>query len=645
MEAIIQDNYDLMALTELWDRPKQGWELEIKYPGRVFCSEATDETDPAAGAAIILSKRMAQRLMQVQAVGTRIIWCRIEGQFYNIIFISAYVPHKTRTDPTQAQNMQVLQTLCHTLQTKYPDDQMLIGADFNAKLQRSQQQYVGKYCMHYKNDSGGDQLMELMQHSNLCCASSYFASPKTQALGQGTYRKNGVTSQIDYILCSKKHFSNMNNCRVLWKRSIDANSEKYDHGLIRMGMHFKIKAHRKIPKSYNRDCLQLEENRDILDAAYRTATEEYNLQFPPLKTEDLTAKSVDRHHNAERKIQKSKTENAKEAAPPAINLTAKSVDDPANAERKISEKSESVVRTLNAEQKIQKSTTESEKGTAPPAINLTAESVDEPVNAERKIPEQSESVESPLNAERNLSEKSDQKEMERLFNRLQSSLKKAGDKLPVSKKKKRIHRGVSEEALDIIETRRRQVQGCKTRAEVRVVKNFFRPLLSRQARKDWRNHVEKQIDAVVEADARSDSKAWWQAIHRISGRSSRFNMTQPSADSLDELAETWALHCEARFEATAREADRTFLPISSADTRSDDVPSRQEILKHLEALSKSRAPGISGLPLELFLGSQGAMDDLCTIVQLADTKHEDEARGVTSDARGVQGLRGLGRGS
>ena len=226
---------------------------------------------------------------------------------------------------------------------------MLIGADFNAKLQRSQQQYVGKYCMHYKNDSGGDQLMELMQHSNLCCASSYFASPKTQALGQGTYRKDGVTSQIDYILCSKKHFSNMNNCRVLWKRSIDANSEKYDHGLIRMGMHFKIKAHRKIPKSYNRDCLQLEENRDILDAAYRTATEEYNLQFPPLKTEDLTAKSVDRHHNAERKIQKPKTENAKEAAPPAINLTAKSVDDPANAERKISEKSESVVRTLNAE--------------------------------------------------------------------------------------------------------------------------------------------------------------------------------------------------------------------------------------------------------------------------------------------------------
>ena len=62
MEAVIGDNYDMMALTELWDRPKESWELDIKYPGRVFCSEPTDSTDLAAGAAVILSKRMAARL-------------------------------------------------------------------------------------------------------------------------------------------------------------------------------------------------------------------------------------------------------------------------------------------------------------------------------------------------------------------------------------------------------------------------------------------------------------------------------------------------------------------------------------------------------------------------------------------------------
>ena len=110
----------------------------------------------------------------------------------------------------------------------------------------------------------------------------------------------------------------------------------------------------------------------------------------------------------------------------------------------------SVVGHHNAERKIQKSTNENAKEAAPPALNPTAKSVDEPVNAERKFLEKSESVDEPINAERNIPEKCDQKEMERLFNRLQSSLKKAGGKLPVSKKKKLFHRGVSEEALDII---------------------------------------------------------------------------------------------------------------------------------------------------------------------------------------------------
>ena len=53
---------DMVALTELWDRPKAGkggWELDTKYPGRVFRSEPTDESDPAAGAAVILSNQMA----------------------------------------------------------------------------------------------------------------------------------------------------------------------------------------------------------------------------------------------------------------------------------------------------------------------------------------------------------------------------------------------------------------------------------------------------------------------------------------------------------------------------------------------------------------------------------------------------------
>ena len=285
MEAVISDNYDMMALTELWERPKESWELDIKYPGRVFCSEPTDRTDLAAGAAVILSKRMAARLITWKAEGTRFVWVRLEGQFYNILFISAYIPHKTKVNPTQSQSLSALERLCHTLQAKYPKDQLLIGMDANAKMARSQLPYVGKYMMHYQNDSGGDRLMELMQHTNLVAASTHFSSPKSQSLGQATYTKNGLPGQIDYILCSRKHMSNMGRCRVLWNRSLDAHAEKTDHGLVRMYIRFRIKAHRKLSDSartFNRAALKSDENRDLLNQAYISARDEYDQLFPPL---------------------------------------------------------------------------------------------------------------------------------------------------------------------------------------------------------------------------------------------------------------------------------------------------------------------------------------------------------------------------
>ena len=133
----------------------------------------------------------------------------------------------------------------------------------------------------------------------------------------------------------------------------------------------------------------------------------------------------------------------------------------------------------------------------------------------------------------------------------------------------------------------------RTRAEVRKVKNLFKPLLSRQARKDWRDHVTSQMDAVVEADARPDSKAWWASIHRIAGKSRRFNSTAPTADPIQELAERWAEYGESKFAASAREAARSRVTMAPASARSQDIPTRPEIMTHPQARSKNKAPGLS----------------------------------------------------
>ena len=167
VEAIIQDGCDMMALTELGGRPEETWELDIKYPNRVFCSELTDSSDPAAGAAVILSKRMAKHVMNFERVGTRIVWVRLQGMHYNLIFMAVYIPQKARAAPNQAQTIQELESTCRILRKRYPNDQLLIGMDANCKLARNQDKLTGHACIHYKNNAGGERLVELMTNIDL----------------------------------------------------------------------------------------------------------------------------------------------------------------------------------------------------------------------------------------------------------------------------------------------------------------------------------------------------------------------------------------------------------------------------------------------------------------------------------------------
>ena len=620
MEAVIGDNYDMMALTELWDRPKESWELDIKYPGRVFCSEPTDRTDPAAGAAIILSKRMAARLITWKAEGTRFVWVRLEGQFYNILFIAAYIPHKMRVNPTQSQSLSALERLCHTLQAKYPKDQLLIGMDANAKVARSQLPYVGKYMMHYQNDSGGDRLMELMQHTNLVAASTHFASPKSQSLGQATYTKNGLPGQIDYILCSRKHMSNMGRCRVMWNRSLDAHAEKTDHGLVRMYIRFRIKAHRKLSDSartFNRAALKSDENRELLNLAYISARDEYDQLSPPLPQSNAPRKTTTVFHR--QKISENRTLDVGSGT---TRHTSRTPDQHPNRSQSSPQSSFPLDigpisppnTSVSGGQKISISKYPND---SPGTTRHTSRTPDQHPNRSQSpptgpTPPNLEPQSPPILCAESMTAR---EKANALFGRIQSSLRKAGTALPRNKNPKLFRREVSQEALDIIKLRRSQVQGCRTQTEVRRVKNLFRPLLSRQARKDWRDHVTRQIDAVVEADARSDSKAWWQSIHRIAGKSKRFNATAPAADSIQELAERWAEYGESKFAATSREASRSRVTIPPANTRSQDIPSRSEIMAHLQALSKNKAPGLSGLPVESYLASPHATEDLIELIQ------------------------------
>ena len=104
-------------------------------------------------------------------------------------------------------------------------------------------------------------------------------------------------------------------------------------------------------------------------------------------------------------------------------------------------------------------------------------------------------------------------------------------------------------------------------------------------------------------------------MHRISGKSRRFNNTMPVADSLEEVAEIFAEHAETLLAPSTREAARSRAPLPPASERSEDIPSRETVIKHLGALPNNKAAGPSGLPKELYSVGGAIEADLVQVVQ------------------------------
>ena len=90
--------YDILGLTELHNVQEQ----KI-FMSRTWIHSAPAEkkggksTDPAAGVDIILSNRMADKLLDEGHVDTCIVWVHLKGSLCNIFFIISYIPHKGRT--------------------------------------------------------------------------------------------------------------------------------------------------------------------------------------------------------------------------------------------------------------------------------------------------------------------------------------------------------------------------------------------------------------------------------------------------------------------------------------------------------------------------------------------------------------------
>ena len=137
-----------------------------------------NSTDPAAGVAILLSNRMAGKVLDEGRVGTCIAWSRVAGLVCNIIFfIVVYILHNERTSyPLVADTFVQLEKLLTTIRKL---DCIVLRGNFDCQLHRNVKGCTGKWCMTKEPQAGhGEDVLDPVRSHDLFAVDTLFKSSR-----------------------------------------------------------------------------------------------------------------------------------------------------------------------------------------------------------------------------------------------------------------------------------------------------------------------------------------------------------------------------------------------------------------------------------------------------------------------------------
>ena len=226
---------DVLCLTEThsW---REGDSLTIN-------SDLPPPNDSWSGVALVLNKRLSGYIINTGSIGSRITFCRLRGTVCNIMLVSVYIPQKLSTNPNQKDTYKQLDSFLSTIGRR---DCVVLMGDFNSRLARNTTNRVGKWCIHNRMDTGGKQLLKLMDKLTLRCVSSYFQPRRRH--NNATYQNiqpEKAPSQIDYVLVSSRWSTAIRDCKVKWGLPIKAYGRKYDHAILQFKFQLHLKKDRR----------------------------------------------------------------------------------------------------------------------------------------------------------------------------------------------------------------------------------------------------------------------------------------------------------------------------------------------------------------------------------------------------------------
>ena len=175
-----------MAITELWRKQHKfqtkSKQLIVGEPKTITTGPRKGEIrypkDKAAGVAIILSKRIQQKVLQFGSEGERVCWVRLRGPTCNLFVIAVYMPHRARIQPSQDQTLADIQEV---LKDVPPRDCVCMLGDFNEQLPSNVEGATGAWTGGTAS-ANANRMLDLLRMNNLTAINTLFPPKKRQSV-------------------------------------------------------------------------------------------------------------------------------------------------------------------------------------------------------------------------------------------------------------------------------------------------------------------------------------------------------------------------------------------------------------------------------------------------------------------------------
>ena len=160
---------------------------------------------------IVVREKLAESVLKVKRVSDRLMAMKLEVNGFILNIVSAYAPQVNSSMEEKNDFWEDLDGLIESITT---EERIVLGADLNGHVGKrniGDEEIMGRYGAGTRNKEGSI-VGDFGKKMDLAMVNTYFKKKDEHRM---TYKSGGKSTQVDYVMCSRKNLKEMCDCKVI----------------------------------------------------------------------------------------------------------------------------------------------------------------------------------------------------------------------------------------------------------------------------------------------------------------------------------------------------------------------------------------------------------------------------------------------